>query len=192
MRIFHHLIISILLTKFIISSTLFTDNWNTIKSHQIMHFFFSKKVWNINRLIIIQKTLLYWTFIWIKFFLHFKHANKPELTCATNVPIQIPKNTGFLLNPSNMFRCPWIFRALTSLNKVIITKELNMMVKCCVGGAWIFWYFPSSISNKLFPERENQNYYIFFWNYNLKLKIQTKIHFPKICILLQIHHEHVQ
>lgn len=67
-----------------------------------------------------------------------------------------------------MFRCPWIFRALTSLNKVIITKELKMMVKCCVGGAWIFWYFPSSISNKLFPERDKHNYYLSFWNSNLK------------------------
>lgn len=73
-----------------------------------------------------------------------------------------------------MFRCPWIFRALTSLNKVIITKELKMMVKCCVGGAWIFWYFPSSISNKLFPERDKHNYYLSFWNYNLKLKFSNK------------------
>jgi len=55
------------------------------------------------------------------------------LTCATNVQIQMVMKTTFRWRPSKTFRCPWILRALISLNKVIITNVLKMTVKCCVG-----------------------------------------------------------
>lgn len=68
------------------------------------------------------------------------------------VPIQIPINIGLRCKPSNIFRCPWIFRALISLNKVIITNVLNIMVKCCVGEEWSTLPRPSGIPNILAPE----------------------------------------
>ena len=42
---------------------------------------------------------------------------------------------GFEKKPVNTFLCPWIFLALISLNRVIITKALKIIVKCTEGGA---------------------------------------------------------
>lgn len=78
------------------------------------------------------------------------------------VPIQIPIKTGLRCNPSMTLRCPWIFRALTSLKRVIMTKVLKIMVKCWVGGACtlVAKAVPSSMPNKSGPENIS-------WDYNL-------------------------
>lgn len=56
------------------------------------------------------------------------------LTCKIHVPSQIEQNIGLVNTPLNTFRSPLIFRALNSLNNVIITNELKIIVKCSVGG----------------------------------------------------------
>jgi hypothetical protein len=51
------------------------------------------------------------------------------------------------------FRCPWIFLALISLKIVIITKELNTIVKWTDGGAVMLAPLPSSMSRRMFPAK---------------------------------------
>ena len=79
-------------------------------------------------------------------------------TCATNVQSQIVMKTTFRLRPSNTFRCPWIFRALTSLNRVIMTNVLKMIVKCCVGCVCSPVSRPLSMSSSSSPAARKLSY----------------------------------
>ena len=82
--------------------------------------------------------------------MHAKSHKLSHTYCCTNTPtrvntawkvsqctwekavlIHIPTKTGLRLRPSKTLRWPWILRALTSLNSVIRTNVLNMIVKCC-------------------------------------------------------------
>lgn len=60
---------------------------------------------------------------------------KRKLTWAMRVPIQMPMKIGFLRRPSKMLCWLWILRAFTSLNRVIMTKVLKIIVKWTDGGA---------------------------------------------------------
>ena len=72
-------------------------------------------------------------------------------TCATKVHSQMVMKTTLRLSPSKTLRCPWILRALTSLNSVIMTNALKMMVKCCVGAECRPASRPLSMSNSWSP-----------------------------------------
>jgi len=67
------------------------------------------------------------------------------------VQIQIVIKTTFRLSPSKTFLWPWILRAFTSLNRVIITNALKMTVKCCVGLEWSPVSLPLSMSRNTSP-----------------------------------------
>ena len=59
--------------------------------------------------------------------------------------------------PENTFLWPWSLRALISLKRVIITKALNIIVKCCDGcDDWVHSLFlsmrPLSMSNHSSPK----------------------------------------
>lgn len=85
-------------------------------------------------------------------------------TWAKIVPIQMPMKMGFVQMPEKMLCWLWILRAFTSLNKVMKTNVLKIIVKCIEGGAWTssISLMPSSTSNSLGPGKKCR--YKYLWS----------------------------
>ena len=87
------------------------------------------------------------------------------------VAIQMPMKSGLRLSPLKTLRSPWILRALISLNRVIITNVLKMMVKCWDGAgvrrsdeSLAVSILPLSMSNHLSPDNTDTHCHIvYFW-----------------------------